>query len=48
MSGWPIFVAGLAIGAWIPSLVHWWQCQTRGEFHCKVCKQVSPLPKDDE
>lgn len=25
-----------------------WLRSTRGEFHCPVCKHVSPLPKDDD
>lgn len=29
------------------SIVRWWKLQTRGEFHCPTCNQVSPLPKDE-
>lgn len=29
------------------SIARWWKLQTRGEYHCPQCHQVSPLPKDE-
>ena len=41
------FLAGMMAGAMLPLIRDWWQRNTRGEYHCKVCGQISPLPKDD-